>query len=412
MAVDLDRLLPVLLEDLRRELGMAMLRPVTYPLAPEADVDALLAPERQETLLRTMVAWASAHGLSLTWDRTHAPKICLALHDPWRDRDVVLEVWTHIEVRDPAGASARVIPWDRVGHRLNEAGIRALLYLGHLATKGKDRQRPAVRARLEGWSQDPVAGAQVRALLEGSLTIDDAATWANARLRDLGILAGPSVADRLAHRQRARQRHARRARVATGIIAVTGPDGSGKGTVIDHLRQQGRRRSVVVRFKNLFRHHPVYRLLVACHGRGPGEEKNQWDERHGRALFRLARQAWPWLRVRAALGTVQWCDRYWHDLLFDGFRIRSEVPCLTPSWREFVAQVPVPGWHLHLDAPDAVILARKDELPAAALPVYRAGMLDLILARAEPLVTFLQTGGTLDETLAAARRAARWASWP
>jgi thymidylate kinase len=244
------------------------------------------------------------------------------------------------------------------------------------------------------------------ALLGGTTTVVEAATWANGRLLDLGILPPASAADTLAHRRRARLRHARRARVATGIVAVTGPDGAGKGTVIAHLRSVLTCPSTEVRFKNLFRHHPLYKVLLARHRRRPGEEKNQWDERHARSLFSLARHAWPLLRLRAALGRVLWCDRYWHDLLFEGLRLREDAPRLTPAWRTYVARLPVPGWHLHLDAPDGVILARKDELPAAALPVYRAGMIDLMLAADEPLITVLHTGGSLEETLVAARRAA------
>lgn len=399
-------MLPSLLEDLGQRFGLVLLRPVAFPLAVDADIDAIADPARRDDLLRHLVAWAAAQGLSLTWDRTHAPKQWIALHDPWSDRDWILEVWSHLEVKDPAGASARVIPWERLAGRLGEPGVLALLYLSHLATKGKEPTRPAVRARLTAWQADPVAGAQFQALLAGTTTVAQAATWANAQLRALGFLADASTPDLLAHRRRARARHARRARIATGIVAVTGPDGAGKSTVIDHLRTTVRRRSVVVRFKNLFRHHPLYKVLVARHGRGADEEKNQWDERHGRSLFTLARHGWALLRLRSALGTVQWCDRYWHDLLFEGLRIRQDDPRLTPDWRTYATRLPVPGWHLHLDAPDEVILARKDELPAAALPIYRAGMLDLMLAVDEPLVTVLHSGGTLDETLAAARRAA------
>jgi len=407
MAVDLDVLLPVLLEDLRQRFGLVLLRPVTFPLAVDADVDALVDPTRRDDLLRGLLAWAADHGLSVTCDRTHGPKLGITIHDGGRDRDYALEIWSHIEVKDPAGRGARAIPWERLAPHRERPDLLPLLYLGHLATKGKDPAHPSVRARLEHWQDVPGPGEQMAALLAGTTTVAEAAAWANARLLDLGILPPASTADTVAHRARARARHARRARVATGIVAVTGPDGAGKGTVIGHLRATLSRRSSEVRFKNLFRHHPGYKVLVARHGRAPGEEKNQWDERHARSLFALARHGWPLLRLRAALGRVLWCDRYWHDLLFEGLRLRQDTPRLTPDWRRNLARLPIPGWHLHLDAPDAVILSRKDELPAAALPVYRAGMIDLMLAADEPLFTVLNTGGSLEETLVAARRAAQ-----
>ena len=166
------------------------------------------------------------------------------------------------------------------------------------------------------------------------------------------------------------------------------------------------------RFKNIFRHNPIYRILhalrfkkaAAAHG---GElATNLFDEMYAPALFRIARLGYPWLRLRSRLGPFLVCDRYFHELLFNDLRRAGATPRLREGWEQLALTMPLPAWHLHLDAANDVILGRKRELPAASLDCYRQSIFAIHLTTDTPYFTYLNTGRPLEEVRAVLRLAA------
>jgi len=151
------------------------------------------------------------------------------------------------------------------------------------------------------------------------------------------------------------------------FVAVMGPDGSGKSSVIaEYLRVLG----------------PAFAGTACFHLRPrlfSGSSAGQTDntDPHGKlprgALMSTAKLLFLWadyvlgyfLRVRPLLvrSTMVVFDRYYQDLLIDARRFRYAGP----RWlaRLVAAMIPMPDLMLVLDAPGDVLQARKQEVSAA-----------------------------------------------
>jgi thymidylate kinase len=159
----------------------------------------------------------------------------------------------------------------------------------------------------------------------------------------------------------------RRALHPTGLfVAIFGPDGSGKSSVVEPY---------------LFALGPAFRQNACFHlrprllrGSAAGQATN--TDPHGQkargALASTAKLLYLWadyllgycLRVRPLLmrSTLVVFDRYYYDLLIDPRRFRYAGP----RWlaRLAAALIPMPDLMLVLDAPVAVLQARKQEVGA------------------------------------------------
>jgi len=382
------------------------------------DYDLLLPAATHDEFMRLLLGLASAAAISFTVDQTNPVKKRIALHVPERQCDLVIELWSHLEVRDPARATARSIAWESIapllvrvesGWRMPPA-IEALYYLSHLATRRKSVEHAEVRRRLSVY-RTSCTDVDVLGLIERAQqgdAIDTIAGLANRRMIELGILAPctgfPATirAWRTSMYER-RTRHRRRAIVRGGVFAFTGPDGVGKTTVITALCSDLVSRAVPYRFKSLFRHNPLYQILHGLRFKAVAKQhggelaKNLFDELHAPALFRIARIGHPWLHLRARLGAYRCCDRYYHELLFADLRKLGAQPRLHDGWQNMARRMPMPAWHVQLDAANEVILARKQELSPQSLECYRNGLFTIHLAINTPYYTYLNTGCPIDD---------------
>jgi hypothetical protein len=388
----------------------------------KGDYDLLMPPHGFAHLVRLLGRGASLHRASFSINLVKPQKIQVLMHAPEIGRSIMLEVWTRLQVSDPARRSARAIPWSALetlvrngpdGPRL-PADIEIAYYVSHLATGHKRLDQPEVVRRLASYCALSERDAPEVLHLVADLrqpALHRAATTANAYLRSRGVLAACGPIKRLQDGCRATiesfaRRKRRRAIATCRVTAVTGADGVGKSTVIERLCTTPRR------FKGLYRHHPFYKLVKILR---PGADvgaggqplpKNQLDELAVGAMFHLARWSWPWFRMGARVSGRRCLDRGFPDLLFDGLRGTSPSPQLRQGWQALAQRMPQPDWHIHLDAPDAVILGRKRELSEAALRCYRDGMLAIIAVAPAPAFSRIDTSGSREATDACLRLAA------
>lgn len=150
----------------------------------------------------------------------------------------------------------------------------------------------------------------------------------------------------------------------TGLwVAVLGPDGSGKSTLIQNLRQE---------LERAFRRTAVFHLMPGLLRRrgngGPvtnphGKPPRSWMISLLKLLYYLLDyNLGYWFKVRPALvrSTLVLFDRYYDDLLIDPRRYRYGGPTGLARWlRRFV---PRPDLFLVLDVPVEKLLARKQEV--------------------------------------------------
>jgi len=403
-------------------------RPRDPETAISGDYDLLMPLDGFPLLVSILWQRALNERASFSINHVNPHKIQVFLHLPEVARNILLELWTRLEVRDPARRSARFIPWSALapmivatpdGPRLPPA-VEIAYYLSHLSSRTKQVEQPLVAQRLAAYGA--LARKQVpelSPLIDGlsNQRIREVAIAANAYLRHLGVLKSRNAIAALGGSIRARidsvlRQRRRRCLQRARIIAMTGPDGSGKSTLITRwcsslgsaLRSQ--------RFKNLFRHHPRYQLFRFLHASATRERlggtmpTNLFDEVHSGIMFHIARATWPWFRLLVAVRGRRCLDRGFPDLLFSGLRGTGPKPALRDDWAQLARRMPQPDWHIHLDAPDEIIRGRKQELSVPALQCYREGMAKIIGAAPANGISRLDTSGPVDGVMACLRLAA------
>lgn len=189
------------------------------------------------------------------------------------------------------------------------------------------------------------------------------------------------------------------------VVAILGPDGSGKTTVIEHIEKE-----FACAFRGIRRFH-----LRPHFGRAAGgttvSDPHAQDPRGRLAsclkIGMFVADYWSsWLRqvmpskIRSTLIVF---DRYYHDLLVDRRRYRLPERFALPRWMSSL--IPQPDLWLVLDAPAEQLVARKGEISlesARSLTTAYAA-----LAHRLPNAVVIDSGGSVEQTLQAAVRAVR-----
>jgi len=155
-----------------------------------------------------------------------------------------------------------------------------------------------------------------------------------------------------------------RLRYPTGLwIAVLGPDGAGKSTLIEQLKdglERPFRRTAVYHFSpGLFRR---------IHWRAPTSDPHSKPPYS--VLVSLLKLVYYWLeftlgywlkiRIDLIRSTIVFFDRYYEDLLIDPKRYRYGGPFWWAKWLNHI--IPAPDLWLVVDVPEKELMSRKREL--------------------------------------------------
>jgi len=188
----------------------------------------------------------------------------------------------------------------------------------------------------------------------------------------------------------------------TRITPIVGPDGAGKTAMLDELKQQSRLSVRRYRFKNLIRHNFLYQisrlwLLRKVETEIPGNikkaaAKDYYDDIIGDRVIWFGAVFYPFLAIKQFLSPgLLFVDRFFHDFIIQNARFNERESKLHSNWKALLKRTPDTFWFLHLDAPNQVILSRKQELSEQAIDAYRECMFEMYIQKPSPTYSYINT---------------------
>ena len=398
-------------------------KPLERPGAFSGDFDFVTSEASLNQILQTIFDLATDMNISFSIDRTKFTKTKVTLFDT-ADQYIELEIWTILEVKDPARRTLRYIFWeDLAAHLVREENgiaalpleLEALYYLSHLFTKTKNLEGEEIRLRLEYYRTklDETNKQQTlelfNMLIDGESTLREAALSANTELIDRGILLERM---RLASRKKEYRLKTRTEwytfknslRKLERFIPLVGPDGVGKTTLIESLSEAFKKRSRYYRFKKTFRGsiiyntiYPILKRMALRRMQMKKIDKNQVDDLFGQTIFYIALIKYTlFILTNLIIRKYVFADRFFYDFLFQDMRFADRPATLRTNWKTLLKRSPGTYWLIQLDAPADVIFQRKQELSREDIATYRKEIFHFYLGKPSVLYTYINTANPLE----------------
>lgn len=400
-----------------KRIAIASLRykPFTEEMAFSGDYDFITTEIHIDDILNTFFELASRDRINFVINRTKFGKLIIQINSNDNNKSILLEIWTHLDVK--SNNTLRYIFWeDIVNHVHNYEGtgyalsldVEALYYLSHLKSKTKNLSLELIQERLSYYGNSLKEKHLDYAVLFESLLSDPSKRDVIAEAAN-SLLVEKNILFTSANREKSTQEKKLRLKISLyriytqllrciKIIPVVGPDGVGKTSIITAFKEKSKSRIKCYRFKNLFRQSFLYSVTAPLLKRRLKEKiaTNKYDDLYGVWMVTIASLRFPLLVFLSFLtGKYYFSDRFFHDFILQDTRFLERKAKLRDNWKDMLRKTPNIFWFIHLDAPNQVILSRKDELNGYAIDTYRTEIFKMYLEKPSFIYSYINTANDI-----------------
>ena len=299
--------------------------------------------------------------------RRKKEKINLNIYLGSGEEFIDFDLWTELDVKDSGFPRGTFISWSDLessGLIINDSGrffldnnFSAMYYMSHLYSKRKNINDHSVKRRIDYYRN-----------LDGLSSFSHSLLWnvnnksmqkANREMSSLGLFSH----SRMYRLKKLFYRSIKKLEARSNMVAVIGPDGVGKTTIINRFCMC--RDAESFRFKRLFRRRVLYKVVFSFNLKkeekkyGQPLEKNQFDDLNNLTLFWISLIPGYLLSFFSRVGKMKVLDRYYIDLLMSGVRFEDKDVKVNNSSGTLINIAPSTKCIIQLDAPSDIIKKGK-----------------------------------------------------
>ena len=404
----------------KESLPLILLRPrdISEDISYSGDYDFFIDAKYNDKLLKIMFDLAVDNSISFMVTRAKHGKIDITIYDKYEDKKIALEIWNILSVKDPKKKTLRYITSHRLEQYITKEDgrfalsleIEALYYLSHLATGGKKLQTPLVQERIKHYKNilNNAKYIQYFEDLKENSDIKKVAHMANMELVEKGLLflktdTKEMLKEIVLKTASTSKRMQRKLFKLFNMVAVMGPDGVGKTTIIKESIKEVKGKTKLFKFKKTFRVSPIYQLSIPFLKKKVSRKykemsigKSEVDDIYGAFVIFNAFMMYPLRLLRSFLTKeTTFIDRYFNEYLMENTRFSHDKARLRKNWKFLAHFTPRPHMIIQLDAPCSVILERKDELDKEAIIAFRNYIFETVLNKPPLKYVYINTNTPL-----------------
>lgn len=379
------------------DLPLVWLRPRSLALETlcQDDLDFLFDPSALQQVVMKLFDLCRAHGLSARLTQSDGFKVRF---DVLVDAGQVLqfELWPHAEFRkhDSHGVFTRcAVSYEAFSSLPSSQHPSALaaLFLLHLHHKEKDLRSSSVQERLRYFSGLPSLVETLRAAMLQMMAGDGSIEMGRSLAIEWIRASGARLTTPFPLQIQKWWREFTSLRVpAIRTVAVVGPDGSGKTTLMDACKASlPSSKFKFVRFKRYFRRVLVH--VFRAEPRNVRDEKMLWLVLPVAWLhFMLARTLTGWIKTAVM-------DRYFYDYLAKDVRSESSPLKRAQGYAFLSSLIPRPAKVVIASCATPVITSRKAEMQPLSIDALYALYIDQVCRSRIKRVLFCNTNQPIEQ---------------
>ncbi|MBN2179579.1 MAG: hypothetical protein JW743_09155 [Deltaproteobacteria bacterium] len=369
--------------------------------------------ERKSTLIREITLFLKNRGASFIVGRKSLHKLQVKIYDYKSGKNIILEFWSASIISPSMGGFhySSALTWKDLetfissgpdGYSINPH-IRALIYITHLKAKKKDQRKPETVVRLRYFREQCIPGESRHGLLPeilGNLA-EGRENLRSGNRKALSLLKGAGAyrpVHAFLYALRMRWQEFLSGGSPLSLMAVVGPDGSGKTTILKKAIPTDDRSLKYCKFKDLYRKHNGIDKLIRKYYPEKGLKRNQIDERVSGVHFLWSSTVFFFFRILYFRKLII-LDRYFYDLLLTGIRDQKQKGHEVWWHRLGCYLTPRPRCLFILDVPYEIAKKRKDEISSEDWDLIFNNYLTCYFSKPSKYLALCNTERTVNESV-------------